>query len=195
MLGEDSKTILNYFGIDVEQLFERFLDNQKMCRFTCGEKKLELFELLFEAAKKNDIRKIRKVFIDVLVELNDPETDLLPDYCNINDSTADKINDIRKYIEDHFQTHLSIEKLAKKFKISTTSLKQNFKKLYGHSPYEVLKRYRMEVAAFKLRLSTEAIGKIASEVGYENPSKFSAAFHSIYGVSPKDYRKMVQIEQ
>lgn len=195
MLGEDSKTILNYFDIDVEQLFERFLDNQKMCRFTCGEKKLELFERLFEAAKKNDIRRMKKAFIDVLVGLNEVETGLLPDYCSINESTADKINDVRKYIEDHFQDHFSIEKLSEKFGISATSLKHNFKKLYGHSPYEVLKRYRMEVAASKLRISKENIGKIGFEVGYENPSKFSAAFQSVYGVTPREYRKLVQTEQ
>ena len=195
MLGEESKTILNYFGIEIEELFERLLDHKKLCRFICENKELELFESLFHAAKKNNLQKMRKLFIDILVSLNASETSLSFDYCNINVSTADKINDIRQYIEDHFQTHLSIEELAQKFSISTTSLKQNFKKLYGHSPYEVLKRYRMEIAAFKLRLSTEAIGKIATEVGYENPSKFSAAFYSIYGVSPKDYRKMVQREQ
>ena len=33
------------------------------------------------------------------------------------------------------------------------------------------------------------IGDIALEMGYNNPSKFSKAFKSVYGVLPKNYRK------
>ena len=30
---------------------------------------------------------------------------------------------------------------------------------------------------------------IAISLGYSNASKFSIAFHSVYGILPKDYRK------
>lgn len=193
-LNDMSRAIFRFHGIDIEELFEKLLENKQLCRFSCKDRILLLFEQLFELSKAGDIKKIRHSFIDAVIGLYDSDTDLVSNYCNVNDSTVSKINDIRKYIEDNFQRHIRIEELSALYHTSPTSLKQNFKRMYGHSPYEILKRYRMEVAASRLRLSQDSIAKIAAYVGYENPSKFSAAFFSVYGLTPKNYRKTVRMD-
>jgi AraC-like DNA-binding protein len=40
-----------------------------------------------------------------------------------------------------------------------------------------------------LRDGGRKISDIALELGYSNPSKFSKAFYSVYGVLPKQYQK------
>ena len=87
------------------------------------------------------------------------------------------------------QKHVTIKELAARFQISETGLKDNFKGIYGCRPYEFLKGCRMEWAAQRLKTTDESIADIGNAIGYENPSKFSAAFSSIYGLTPNKYRK------
>lgn len=48
----------------------------------------------------------------------------------------------------------------------------------------------MNLAAQWLSEHKMKIGDIALELGYSNASKFAKAFQSVYGVLPKDYRKI-----
>lgn len=48
----------------------------------------------------------------------------------------------------------------------------------------------MNLAAQWLSENKMKIGDIALELGYSNASKFAKAFQSVYGMLPKDYRKI-----
>ena len=71
-------------------------------------------------------------------------------------------------------------------------MKKCFKGVYGQSIYAYIREYRMRVAAQKLIFSDDSILEIANSVGYENGSKFSAAFRSIVGLTPKEFREVRQ---
>ena len=47
----------------------------------------------------------------------------------------------------------------------------------------------MNLAANMIENGKKKISDIALEIGYSNPSKFSEAFKSVYGVSPNKYRR------
>ncbi len=49
----------------------------------------------------------------------------------------------------------------------------------------------MNAAAVMLKTTDDSIGEISSAMGYDNPSKFSAAFKEIIGIAPRDYRKSI----
>ena len=52
-----------------------------------------------------------------------------------------------------------------------------------------MKAYRMDLAAAALKRDrSRRIGDIALSVGYENAGKFSAAFKSVMGRTPLEYR-------
>ena len=84
---------------------------------------------------------------------------------------------------------VTIEQIVEKYDISIVVFYKVFMQVYGDTPYSYLKKYKMNIAAVKLSEEREKIGDIALELGYSNPSKFSKAFKSVYGVLPKDYRK------
>lgn len=75
------------------------------------------------------------------------------------------------------------------FGLAESSLKRCFKSIAGASIGTFIKTKRMEAAA-ELLVSEPAlsIGEIGSVAGYENQSKFSAAFKSVMGVTPQAYR-------
>lgn len=58
----------------------------------------------------------------------------------------------------------------------------------GYPPYAYFTRRRMELAKTLLRNCALPITDIAMQVGYTNPSKFSAAFRRLNGMSPRDWR-------
>ena len=50
------------------------------------------------------------------------------------------------------------------------------------------KEYKIQMAAQLLLTTQLSISEIAGKIGYSNPNKFSSAFRSIIGMSPREYR-------
>ena len=101
----------------------------------------------------------------------------------------EKIKAIHAQITGDLQKRFTIEELAAMYEISPTTMKNCFKDVYGDSIYSYQKRYRINLAAnMLLQDKNREIQEIAISVGYENPGKFSAAFRSVMGVSPAEYR-------
>ncbi len=100
------------------------------------------------------------------------------------------IKKIHKQITEHPKRRYTIDELAKEHGISKTTLKTCFKGVYGTSIAAYMKKYRMEYAAVLLQQTRGSVADIAAKVGYENQSKFAAAFKEIVGISPMQYRKI-----
>ena len=65
-----------------------------------------------------------------------------------------------------------------------------FVQIYGDPPYTYMKKYKMNLATQYLAEDNMKISEIAAELGYSNASKFSQAFRSVYGMVPRDYKKI-----
>ena len=83
---------------------------------------------------------------------------------------------------------IGIEALAHKLNLSSTKLKTDFKSVYGTTILQYIIDKKMHLA-MQLILTTEMkIMYIGHQVGYDSPSKFSAAFKKKYGKLPSDFR-------
>lgn len=71
---------------------------------------------------------------------------------------------------------------------SRSAFASHFKVSVGVSPMYYLARWRMRLAAARLRRSREPVTSIAASLGYTSDSAFSATFRRIMGVSPTRYR-------
>ena len=100
-----------------------------------------------------------------------------------------RTQDVYQYIIENPFTKDTIQDLACMFGLAESSLKRCFKSIAGTSIGTFVKTKRMEAAAAMLVSEpTLSIGEIGSVAGYENQSKFSAAFKSVMGVTPQAYR-------
>ena len=100
-----------------------------------------------------------------------------------------RTQDVYQYIIENPFTKDTIQDLACMFGLAESSLKRCFKSIAGTSIGTFVKTKRMEAAADMLVSEpTLSIGEIGSVAGYENQSKFSAAFKALMGVSPQAYR-------
>lgn len=89
---------------------------------------------------------------------------------------------------ENMDEKISLEQVADKYHVSVTALKTAFKAVYGVPFYSYIKTLKIESASYMLEHTDKTVIEIANEHGYDNASKFAAAFRSIKGVSPIEYR-------
>ena len=100
---------------------------------------------------------------------------------------------VHREISDRYWIRTPIRIMAEKNGVSETALKNCFQAVYGKPIYTYQKTLRMEKAADMLREETYPVGLIAEWTGYENAGKFSEAFRSVMGCTPREYRKKMPI--
>ncbi|AZQ60814.1 AraC family transcriptional regulator [Flammeovirga pectinis] len=76
--------------------------------------------------------------------------------------------------------------LAKKYGISESKLKRDFKVVFGTTIPRFHQNFRLEAAYTILSTEHKAIIEVARIVGFSSISKFSSIFKKHYGVSPKE---------
>jgi AraC-like DNA-binding protein len=82
--------------------------------------------------------------------------------------------------------------LAAAISVSRATLSRRFPAALGQTPGTYLTRWRMDLAALRLRDTDETIDTMAGTVGYANPQSFSRAFRRARGVAPGEYRRAVR---
>lgn len=83
----------------------------------------------------------------------------------------------------------SLGRLARRVGASRTVLAERFKHFLGLPPMQYLVRWRLQLAAQKLKTSELPVKSIADEIGYESEASFSRAFRRQFGVPPGEWRK------
>lgn len=78
----------------------------------------------------------------------------------------------------------TVDELAHKVGLSRSALGQRFASLVGTPPIEYLMRWRILLAAKRLRESRAPIIAIAADVGYESEASFNRAFKREFGLPP-----------
>ena len=81
------------------------------------------------------------------------------------------------------------DELAQAVGLSRSAFAERFTSLVGMPPMRYLTRWRLQLAAVRLRESPRSLGQIAYDVGYESEAAFSRAFKSTFGTTPGDWRQ------
>ena len=95
---------------------------------------------------------------------------------------------VRDYLSVHMDRRVTLEDLEEVFHVSGTQIKNCVRGVYGTSLYAMIRGQKMQAAAKMLLESDMTILEIAGCFGYDNASKFAAAFKAVLGVTPSRYR-------
>ncbi|MBQ8551183.1 MAG: helix-turn-helix transcriptional regulator [Clostridia bacterium] len=157
-----------------------------------GEKYIEhIFSELYSAPEKGRIGYFKVKIMELFLILN--ELDLRQGEAPAHSVPRSKValaKRVAEHLAEHMDEHITIPELAKQFGVSGTHLQNAFKSVYGVPVYAYIRIQKMQAAAERLINSDCSILQIASEFGYDNSSKFTAAFREIMGESPRDYRRL-----
>lgn len=100
----------------------------------------------------------------------------------------DPVQTAIKLMGESLDHPLTVATLAERVHMSPSALSQRFVRVTGQSPYQYLKRLRLERARHLLRSGVPVI-EVALCVGYTSPSHFSCEFKRHFGQTPGSLRR------
>ncbi len=107
--------------------------------------------------------------------------------------SSEKIDEATTYFHEHYRENINIESYVESKGLTTSSFFRKFKHYTGMTPLQYLLDIRLSNAKKLLETTDYSINEIASIIGYENALYFSRLFHKHVGVSPKEYRRTVNL--
>ncbi len=110
-------------------------------------------------------------------------------YSKKDSEFIEKLNaEIEKYIQ---KEDISLDHLAESMFMSRSNFYRKIKGLFGVSPNEYVKRYRLKRAASIIARNECRISDVYVKVGFNSASYFTKCFKKYFGVLPKDYAASV----
>lgn len=106
---------------------------------------------------------------------------------------AEKIKEVHKLIIASPGKNYTVEDLSKLFGIPESTLRKNFREIYGSPIYKYIKKVKINKAAELLKSDSNLkISDVAEIIGYDNPSKFAAAFKDVMGLTPMEFKQKMK---
>lgn len=98
------------------------------------------------------------------------------------------VEDVKQYIDSHFQDSITLRSLEERFHLSRFHIVHQMKKEFGITPIGYLIDRRMGAAQDLLNTTELSITEIALRVGYHNVNYFNKMFRKKIGKSPTEFR-------
>lgn len=99
------------------------------------------------------------------------------------------IESSKTYIEENYNTDISLSDIAGYVYMSTSHFARTFKKAYGISPIQYLLAVRITNAKSLLEETNLKVGDIAAAVGFSAQQRFNDIFKKHVGISPGEHRQ------
>ncbi|MER0440931.1 AraC family transcriptional regulator [Emticicia sp. W12TSBA100-4] len=106
---------------------------------------------------------------------------------DFNHKDEDRINNVYKYVEQHYQQSIDIQAVADLANLTVPSFCRYFKKITHITYTDFVNEYRINQAC-RLLFENKSIADICFEVGFNNISHFNKTFKQLKGVSPREYK-------
>lgn len=137
----------------------------------------------------NSIPKIKKQMISSYISI----MTVCASYLTLTNTLKPHNEDIamiaKKYINQNFQKHISIEDICNHLGCSRATLMNTFKKQYDITVISYLNDIRLKHSALLLKKTEKPIKQICKECGFSDQNYFSKVFKGKYNISPAEYRK------
>lgn len=92
------------------------------------------------------------------------------------------------HIQTHLERDLSLDRLAERVGFSAYHYHRIFREIIGEPVKEYVRRLRLEKAAYRLKVSEEAILGLAMDAGFKTHESFTRAFTRQFRITPKEFR-------
>ncbi len=99
---------------------------------------------------------------------------------------------IMHYVDEHFDEPFTLDEMATRCAMNTTTFSREFKRRSGSPLFEYLNKIRIRKACGLLKRTERPVIDIALDVGYNNVSFFNRYFRRIMGMSPTKYRAVAR---
>ncbi len=195
----ENKELLSFFNIDIEQMLHAYLqgfettvivENINLFKNTLGD-----IMTLYEN-NSIDLNLLRLHTFYILRMLTAGEVEFRSGYEGaLSKGQVNMAKQAERILTSDLASRETIANIASQMGISSTSLKNYFKAVYGQNISQYLKEKRIDKAKELLAETKLSILDIANIVGFESQSKFTAMFHAFIGLTPTEFRRNIRNEK
>lgn len=97
------------------------------------------------------------------------------------------VSNVKRYIREHVEEHLSLNEVAAVFGISPNYLSQLFKKYNDTGYNDYVTQCKIDEARKLLGSGSYKVYEVAERLGFESAFYFSKVFKKVVGVPPTEY--------
>ncbi len=182
---------VHFYGPTIGGIYSKYCERGGRPVFTPADISsfFSVLDKLVSTAKSSDYMRDMKINEElahlltlIMSESWHPEYKTLP-------SKKASVLEVKKYLDDNYNEHITLEDLCSRFYISKYYLTHSFKEQFGISITNYLLNVRVTHAKQLLRFSSKTVEEIGYETGIGAPSYFSRVFKEIEGVSPSVFRE------
>nr|WP_286009955.1 helix-turn-helix transcriptional regulator [Larsenimonas salina] len=115
---------------------------------------------------------------------------VLEPFAPVNGFPADvcpRLLALRQHLETHWQVPHSLEVLAQRACMSSSTLRSRFRTAFGYSVFGYLREVRLQ-RAHELLMSGASVQRVSDVVGYGHVGNFSTAYRRRFGHAPTNAR-------
>jgi|GEM_PF-243126 len=191
-LADAEESLHRYFPempVDIRRLQKRLFSQELACFVRTNRAIGEIFHSLYHVDERMRgpfiMLKIAEILLLLDVFLEDSK---VRSPC-FSQNVVSCTKAVYAYLTERHYPKTTVAQLSGKFHIAQSALQQCFKAVYGQPIASFLRSRRIHQSALLLQKHAElSVGEVAQRAGYENQSKFSAAFKAVMGQTPLMYR-------
>ena len=95
---------------------------------------------------------------------------------------------VLRYIREHSRQLIQVGEICEAVAMSRRALELRFRKVFGHSVYDEIRKVRVEQVARMLAETNLPVSDIAKQLGYPSGKHISRYFRKEKGLTPAEYR-------
>lgn len=184
---------VHFYGPTMHQIYEKYIERGGQVCFHPDflEEYTLLLQEVYRLAQSDDYVKDMMIYEKLISLL----TILMKESWNPESTRksqrAEKkqnLQEIKEYLEDHYQEKISLDDLERKFFINKFYLTRIFKEQFGISINNYILQVRITRAKQLLRFTAQPIEEICVMCGMNDANYFSRMFKKVEGISPREYR-------
>lgn len=149
-------------------------------------------ELLAEYQNGKDVVLMKALLCELIILLK-RKTER-KNYIIESTASSRRISEVITYLNESFNTKITLESVANHFYMNPSYLSRSFKKHTGISFSDYLLKYRIKKALAEMMDSTTNITQIAFDVGFNSTNHFCKAFKKVMKISPLQYKKTILLK-
>lgn len=114
---------------------------------------------------------------------------------NRNLKLHELLNIAKEYIDNNYDTDLTLTQVAKYIYLSDSYFAHSFKDKFGISPKSYILKVRIEAAKEYLSNTDTKVADVAKMVGFSSQQRFNDIFRKHEGITPLNYRQKCKMEK
>ena len=200
----EQKDSLHFTVIIKKELFERlcddfFLNNNffatnpfasKVLTNLQGEFLYETFKSVYMHSPSPELHDSTRFFLYNIMALIQPLALAMP----VERTTDRYVDRLLTNLNNFAYQDIKISKIYQEFPLAHSTLINGFRKRTGYTIEQYLSMKKMERAAILLRETEKSLSEICADVGFASLSHFIQKFKKYYGVTPKEYQRISNMD-